>query len=53
MYNYRLLSYPYRHLVQAQPPGYADNAAALAGGLSVGDLYRDTDTNAVAVVQAA
>lgn len=25
-------------------PSYADNAAALAGGLKVGQLYRTTDT---------
>jgi len=28
----------------AAVPQYADNAAALAGGLSAGDLYRTTDT---------
>lgn len=31
-------------------PAYADNAAAIAGGLTAGRLYRVTTTNAVAVV---
>ena len=31
-------------------PAYANNAAAVAGGLAVGDLYRSTD--AVCVVHA-
>ena len=32
---------------------YADNAAALAGGLAVGDNYFDTTTGTLEVVHAA
>lgn len=34
-------------------PSYADNAAALAGGLEPGDLYKTTKTGAITVVAAA
>jgi len=33
-------------------PGYANNAAALAGGLVAGDWYRDTDDSKVTIVYA-
>jgi len=38
-----------RHLVDT-PPTYADNAAALAGGLVPGDFYVVTASDTVAVV---
>lgn len=36
----------------AELPVYADNAAALAGGLSIGQFYRITATDGVAQVHA-
>lgn len=51
--NFLYYSFFTRHIAQNAPTEYANNAAALAAGLTAGQLYADGTSKAVTVVQAA